>query len=308
MFLDLDLSSNEKLIFIVVTIAALIGLIWLMFRRLGHYRLITGTPTALIRSASQGYTELKGTAVAYDSGPIYSPLTGLQCLWYRFRISERESDSDNKVRWNVRRSESSEALFKIQDSTGECVVDPEKAEVSAKVSRTWYSNEMTVHEAVMANNINGYAASLGLGGNRYKYEEWLIVDGEPLYVLGQFRSQGNGRERLDEKRERQRIIKEWKQRPEQMVERFDTNGDGKIDMQEWEDALKVADKEVKKAQLALDTNPTTHFIEYPTNSGQPLLISTYNEEQLVRRMRWQIWLSGIGIVLALLFLSQLLMA
>lgn len=39
-------------------------------------------PTALLRSAAQGYNEFKGKANLLPGEPIIAPLTKLSCIWY----------------------------------------------------------------------------------------------------------------------------------------------------------------------------------------------------------------------------------
>ena len=48
------------------------------------------TPTALIRSAAQGYTELRGMADLLDGEPIRAPASLRPCVWYRYRIQHVE--------------------------------------------------------------------------------------------------------------------------------------------------------------------------------------------------------------------------
>ena len=74
-------------------------------------RLIEDMPTSRIRSATQGYVELEGRARLMDGPPILSPLTHVECAWYRFKVEKREEDNGNRHRWVVIRQGSSSSLF-----------------------------------------------------------------------------------------------------------------------------------------------------------------------------------------------------
>jgi hypothetical protein len=67
---------------------------WRCFRRA---RALADTDTARIRSAPQGYVELKGRAGLMDGDPIIAPLSGLPCCWYRYRIERKTSDGKWKI-------------------------------------------------------------------------------------------------------------------------------------------------------------------------------------------------------------------
>jgi len=72
------------------------------FRFLFRLRLIEDTPTSLIRSAAQGYVELQGRGELLPGPPIVAPLTGLPCVWYRFKVEERVADYDSRGGTNSR--------------------------------------------------------------------------------------------------------------------------------------------------------------------------------------------------------------
>ena len=63
----------------VVTIAS--G--WLASVMLIRKRVLQDIPTALIRSASQGYVELQGYAELMEGDAITAPLSSRTCIWHR---------------------------------------------------------------------------------------------------------------------------------------------------------------------------------------------------------------------------------
>ena len=97
---------------------------WFITHR--RHRVTTDTPTSNIASAVQGYVELIGHAAAHPSAPIVSPMRGLPCVWYRYHVKEWRND-----KWETIRHETSDATFLLRDATGECIVDPDHAEISS---------------------------------------------------------------------------------------------------------------------------------------------------------------------------------
>jgi len=67
---------------------ALVGLtsFWAWFANLKRYRTVADTPTSRIASAPQGYIELVGRGSQPPGDNLISPVNGLPCLWYRYRI------------------------------------------------------------------------------------------------------------------------------------------------------------------------------------------------------------------------------
>ena len=63
---------------------------WGAYRMLIRKRILQDTPTALIRSASQGYIELQGHVEMMDGDPIYAPLSMRTCIWYRYKVEEKQ--------------------------------------------------------------------------------------------------------------------------------------------------------------------------------------------------------------------------
>ena len=99
-------------------------------------RSITDTPTAKVASAAQGYAELCGTGHALEGVPILSPTQHLPCLWYRYVVEEKDSDQKWKV---VHRGESA-GSFILDDSTGQCLIDPVGAEIVSAHKETSIKN------------------------------------------------------------------------------------------------------------------------------------------------------------------------
>ena len=227
---------------------AFLASFYFAFRSLARARIIEDTPTSRIRSAHQGYVELNGVTEYLDGQALVAPLTNKPCCWYRYSI-QKKSDKN----WRTLESETSSAAFLLRDETGFCIIDPDGAEVSADLTKTWNGSTRRPPGAAAASNLAGRTAGLDLtmdlgAGCRYS-EEW-IPEGSPLYALGLFRSL----DEVDHRESRRGImldlLRQWKQDPEGLLARFDRDRDGRIDPEEWERARESAREEAAKIHRA----------------------------------------------------------
>lgn len=278
---------------------------WGGFRGVRHARLIEDVPTARIRSAHQGYVELVGEAVAMPGEPIISPLSATRCCWYRYRVERRKDKS-----WSVVEKGESDGLFLIRDDTGDCVVDPEGASVTSRHKDSWYDTRTPpsghgplavayrppglLQRINLRTGFNIEVSNTYLG--RYRYTEEVILNGDPLYVIGHFKSLDDIDHRHHRKELTLELLREWKKDPEKMAG-FDRNGDGKIDMEEWEAAQREASRQAGREYRELMANTHLHTIGRPLVGGRPFLIANLPQFDLVRRYRLQGWV-GLGFFLA----------
>jgi len=105
---------------------ALVGLtsFWAWYANLERYRTVADTPTSRIASAPQGYIELVGRGQQPPGAGLVSPISGLPCLWYRYRVERKNGD-----RWEYVESGVSHDTFGVDDDSGSVLVDPEGAEI-----------------------------------------------------------------------------------------------------------------------------------------------------------------------------------
>ena len=234
---------------------------WLlaMFRR----RTMEDTPTSRIASAAQGYVELSGTAGALPEGQMASPLTQLPCLWYRFTVETRSDRG-----WKQTERGESERPFLLDDGSGHCEIDPRGAEIH------------TAHKETRTD------------GNR-RVTEWILLRGDRLYALGDFRSNNGAQVAFDRRRDVGDLLAVWKADQADLHHRFDLDRNGAIDDQEWDSARQAAESEVEEQYRRIRAQPTRHYLGKPRR-GRPFLISNRPPETLGRRYRW---LSGIHLAL-----------
>ncbi len=126
LFVGVKLESREGWLG-TLSVMALVSLFaWLS--ALKRLRAIRDTPTSRIASAAQGYVELIGRGKLFGDTPLVSKLRQLPCLWYRYKVERRTS----KDKWETVDSGESGDSFMLRDDTGDCVVDPEHAEIITK--------------------------------------------------------------------------------------------------------------------------------------------------------------------------------
>lgn len=248
--LDRDLGTLTAIALLLLT--GLYG--W--WRSLRHAHLIADTPTARIASAAQGYTELRGRGRPLAGPPLRSPINGLPVLWYRVVTERRRADG----KWYRAGTQESEVSFLLDDGSGECAVDPEGAKMLVKRRDVFPQGQE-------------------------RHTQWSLIEHDPLYVIGEFSTVGSISPQLDTSRQVGELLADWKTRPQELLERFDLDGDGEISLQEWELARAQARREVLARQREVLAAPEAHVMRKP--AGRRLyLISDLDPQRLARRYRW----------------------
>lgn len=256
---------------IFISLASFVG-IFVFLRRLLY---IEGTAESLIRSAAQGYVELRGSCKLMPGEPIIAPLTRRECVWWSYSIEQRHENSRNGVSWRTVQHATSDDLFFIDDGTGHCAVDPEHAVVYPSVKQVWFGNTEMPE--------GGPAIGQMRIGADYRYSESMIECDDQLYALGYFHTQGPvGMGEINE--EVRQLLVEWKQNQPALIARFDVNHDGKIDQQEWDAAREEARKEVLANEREAMKRPPMNVLSRPPD-GRPFILSTKPQKKLEGRMR-----------------------
>jgi len=270
-------------------------------------RLIEDMPTSRIRSASQGYSELIGVA-ELQGNPRLAPLTNTLCLWWRYTIEKYQS-SGKSNHWVTVEKRSSEQPFHLKDSTGLCQIDPSGAEISCRHQRIWHGSTRRptgsipdITNTSSKDMISMASTRISIGGltfgRRYRYTEHVILEGDPLYTLGHFESDATGKRTLHPKQLIGNILSEWKQDFPTLLEQFDRDGDGELDLEEWKLVRQAASEEANTRQLTQANEPVEHLLSKPTHEGLPFIISSTEQTQLSRRFRRNSFFYAIGFLLA----------
>ena len=268
---------------------------WFALRCLHKARTIEDTPTSNIASAAQGYVELIGTAKP-DQPLLNAPLTNTPCLWYRFQV-ERYETTGKRATWRVIRSGASERSFYLQDDTGMCHVHPEGADVSAHQKQVWHGNS----EIPLASTSRA-GSSLFASGRRYRYTESRIHEGELLYALGLFQTVHALSSSEQTESKTLELLAEWKSDHQRLLQRFDGDLDGQIDMQEWNKARQEAAKEAHTYVLENYDSEPAHILCKSPMRHQHFILSCKNPIKLVKSYRWK----GVAVFAVFLALVGLL--
>ena len=298
---------DDELLLLAILLLIICGVsFFCAFSRFYRKRIIEDTPTAKIRSASQGYVELVGYGHLIDGQPITSPFSGNTCLWYEYQVEERSATSQG-TEWRTVRSGASDSLFLLKDETGQCIIDPEGASVTVKDSYVWYGNsDMPSSRSPAVRKISGLNKSISPGGfrggfNQYRYTEKLLYPGGRLYAIGLYETIGGAGTTLDFKADVSALLREWKQDMETLMKRFDTNKDDKLSVQEWQKAREAAYQEVKKEYGARKKIPPINRIGKTNDSRRPFILSAVEQNTLTRKlhlhsMLWfaLFWIGGIA--------------
>ncbi|MBW8306083.1 MAG: E3 ubiquitin ligase family protein [Thiobacillus sp.] len=253
---------------------ALVGLtsFWAWYANLKRYRTVADTPTSRVASAPQGYIELVGRGQQPPGAGLASPISGLPCLWYRYRIERKNGD-----RWEHVESGMSHDTFGISDGSGQVLIDPDGAEI------------MTSRKQI--SNTDGYRST-----------EWTLIEGETIYVIGEHVTLGGPNAMLDKKSDLSTLLTEWKRDKTVLLARFDANRDGEISLDEWAHARQAAADEVDRAHLDIRLRDGIHLMRQPA-PGRPFLVANREVTALVRHFRLWSWAHLVLIMAALLGLA-----
>jgi hypothetical protein len=228
---------------------------------------IRDTATSTANGAAMGYVELYGRAQSAARPALRSQIRKRDCVWYRYLIERRVGGT-----WMVESSAASEDCFLLRDSTGDCVVDPEGAEIVPRRQRAWREFEQRFHEV------------------------W-IAPGERLYVLGELTSVSAAADSpADLTQDVSALLAEWKRDTQDLLRRYDKDGNGTLDTAEWEQARRDAKAAVEREYVARRALGPLNIMRKPRD-GRRYLISAYEPEQLMRRFALWAWLH-LGLLVA----------
>lgn len=228
-----------------------------LFASLFNYRRllkITEAPISTIAAAAQGYVELHGTAST--ARPLKTPFHSTPCVWYRAWVYANIADekiAQRPISMRLLEYVESSEIFQLNDETGRCTINPIGAEVIFFQARTWRKNN-------------------------HRYVEHYLPADKPLYVIGQLDSRKDVFNAAAFNRDLSLKLAEWKSRPRQLLQRYDQNLNGQIDMDEWEMARRDAAIQVK-AEHAMQANLGNFTLHKPKNNHL-FLISAKSPQQL----------------------------
>ncbi|BCR03308.1 hypothetical protein DESUT3_03770 [Desulfuromonas versatilis] len=207
------------------------GLFWGAFHYLRLKRQVENTPTSKTRSLAMGLVEVHGRAKRQYA--LVSPMTQMPCVYYRLRRYRR----DDKKNWRMTSETDSGAVpFYLEDDTGRVSVNPWGATVRARTRQEGHPGQVAL------------VLSRGSGGDHSeKWVEEIIYEGTSLYVLGFARPRQRQRKTLRERTIE--ALRDLKLDPK-ALQKYDSDGDGRISEQEWEAARSRVEEQVLQQSLA----------------------------------------------------------
>lgn len=274
LWIALEAESADAWPYALAAMAVVSFFAWMANYR--RYRQVHDLPTSKVASAAQGYVELFGRSVPIPDSPVTAPLSGLPCCWYSYCIERKGSDN----KWKHEDSGESIAHFLLVDETGQAVISPDGAEILYARSNSWTQ------------------------GDRRYTEELLIPQGQ-LYALGEFATAGSAVFELETNREVSQLLADWKKDQAQLLERFDTDKSGTLDLREWEQARFEARREIERQHTAVRAGDSVHILRKPAD-GRVFILAAELPERIGRRFALWSWAHlifffGAGIGSFLLF-------
>jgi len=215
-------------------------------------RVISDTPTSRVASAPQGYVELYGKAKLHPGYNTISPASRRPCVWFRYLVEQKIGDKWERVEGGM-----SSDTFLLDDGSGQVVIDPDHAEIITRDRRSWREGTL-------------------------RYKEWLLTPGNNLYALGELKTEGGGATQTDTTGDLNALLAQWKSNRPALLKRFDLDGNGQIDLKEWDLARRAALREVRKAQQEVLSQPGVSIMRKPRD-GRLFLLSDLAPQQMARR-------------------------
>ena len=247
-------------------------------------RRIENTPTSRIRSLAMGMVEVHGRASRQYA--LVAPMTQVPCVYYRLRRYRRNERSNWKLTSDTN---SGHVPFMIEDNTGRVSVNPRGASVSA--------GEKHQGSAGQANMLFGVR---GESDSNEKWVEETIAEGTSLYVLGSASVLKKPRKSLNERKiEKLRDLKLDRAK----LNKYDTDGDGQINADEWQAAREDVEDQVLRESLdkrqSAEKQEDAICINRSRHRNRPFVIAaTRSETHLTQK--YALW-SGILLAGSLAF-------
>lgn len=254
------------------------------FKKTKRARLIEDVPTSTINSAPQGYVELLGHAVFPPERKMRSPLSGKECIWFHYIVEKRRQNEDGIFGfWHPVTNFQSKSLFKLEDETGKCVIDPTDAEVICYKKKTWYADSYMPGYPTTPASKPGFMNLINR--REFRFTERWIEPVETLYAIGQFVTENGIKHKRSIDEDSKILMDRWNLNPKKHLADFDIDSLGRMSDTEWDKIKAKAVKEVKLERSACENNKQKHFLKKPTEKNNLYIISSFSDEELIKQFR-----------------------
>lgn len=194
--------------------------------------------------------------------------------------------SGKKSEWKTIRKETSDNLFLIKDETGQCIIDPEGAHVTVSSKEVWYGTSSSPSRGSLSSSKKRSFLTRLIVSKNYRYTESLLHSGESLYTIGLYKTVGGAGSSFNLNEDVRELIREWKTDTEALMKEFDTNGDGQIDLNEWQRVRDKAYEQVMEKHSEQKTLPPVHLMNKTNDSRRPFILSALPQSNLTRRLHF----------------------
>lgn len=258
-------------------------------------RMIENTPVSRIRSLATGIVEVFGQVERCYA--LVAPVTQTPCIYYRLSRYRRK---ERNGRWELTSQQSSGLHpFWLKDATGRVLVNPAGGLITPTSFQEGAGSGLGRHFLGRESEPDGDE----------KWVEESIPEGAQVYVFGFSTPLRNSGVSLHESTSvRLRELKGSRE----LLERFDRDSDGKISLEEWDEARQVIAGDVARARLAAGQQRKKQeeslVIAAPQRRSHPLIIAqTLNEGVLTHTLWWRaLGFFGAGSALAIWSIRQFL--
>ncbi len=264
----------------ILDLTAAVAAAWAIrwgFRQLREKNMIENIPKSSIRSVAMGLAEITGQAV--NEGTLPAPLSGTMCVYYRYLVEEERSSGRRGSEWVTIDQGESSSPFRVEDPTGRILINPLGG------------------EAMLGRDYRDIARDGGWLSRRTRRTEWRIHPGDFVYVIGNVAKLHDIV--ADERLELQQRLQQIKKDPG-TVKRFDLDGDGTINTQEWAGAVAVIKDEIFRDRVSRPAEPQDNLCIGKGDVEDTFLISDRDERSVVRSLGWRAFgavaAGGAGVV------------
>ncbi len=242
------------------------------FRLLRKKNMIENVPSSPIRSVAMGLAEIKGKAPGRAVMP--APLSQTSCLYYRYLVEEERTRPKGGREWvTVDRGESN-VPFQVEDPTGRILVNPDGADI------------------MLGRDYQKIEREAGWLSRRKRYSEWRIDPGDFVYVIG---TVSNLRDAIAADRAHLQERLQQVKRDAGAMKRFDLDGDGTIDPQEWAGAVAVVKDDLLRERLARPAAaPQDNLCLGKGDVEDTFIISDRDERSIASSFGWKALAAVLG--------------
>lgn len=186
----------------LILLVVAIGCFLLSKRSQKHLRTLQSVPTVPCSDVAQHAAaarlcEVEGSAIPGPEGLLVAPFSQRQCLWYRAEVRERfwQSNGNDNQRYEQTRTVSddqSDQPFGVADQGGRVLIQPREA--------SFDDVEESFDQFEPSNGplSTSFGIGVGIGNNAPGFErrEWIVTEGQHLFVSGQANRGSRGPEMI----------------------------------------------------------------------------------------------------------------